>query len=45
MIVFLSAALVPVVWILLDIYVFRKLNKAAHKYLPVAWAHELTKKR
>ena len=45
MIVFLSAALVPVVWVLLDIFVFRKLNKAAHKYLPAKWAHELTKKR
>lgn len=45
MIVFLSAALVPVVWVLLDIYVFRRLNKIAHKYLPVSWAHELTKQR
>jgi len=45
MIVFISAALVPVVWMLLDIYVFRNLDKMAHKYLPVKLAYELTRKR
>lgn len=41
----ISVALVPIVWVLLSIYVFRPLEKRAHKHLSPKVAEFLTKKR
>lgn len=40
----ISVALVPIVWILLQYFVFRPLEKLAHKHLPKKIADALTKR-
>lgn len=41
----ISITLVPIVWVLLSIYVFRPLEKWVNKHFPPKTAEFLTKKR